>query len=290
MNFFTLPKALYENKNVYKILHHNDTCILHKKLTQNLLSREKIIISHSITFVVSGEIIVNTYDGQEVNVKSGEMMFMPRDSYLISDFIKGQKHMEAFLFFFDHKLLLNFLSNKIKHAKNSDKKPTICKLNTSVKISHYLSSLKNIYFDETNSKELLEIKILEFLHLVYQDNKEVLIDTLYTSEKRKKKKNIESIMVEHYDKNLTIKDFANLSGYSVCTFNREFKNRHGITPAQWMLDKKIQKAHELLEGGYSVTDTAMEIGYSSLSHFIKAYKRKYGKTPKQNILIKNRYF
>ncbi len=288
MSFFTLPKALYESKNVYKVLYHDESCILHKKLTQDLLNREKIIVSHSISFVVSGEIIVNTYDGQEVIVKSGEMMFMPRNSYLMSDFIRGQNSMEAFLFFFDHKILLKFLSNKIKDIKSGGKKPTICKLNSSAKIIHYLSSLKNIYFDETNNKELLEIKILEFLHLIYEGNREVLIETLYASENGKKNKDIEFAMTEHYDKNLTIKDFANLSGYSVCTFNRKFKDIHGITPTQWILDKKIQKAHELLVDGDSATNAALEVGYSSLSHFIKAYKRKYGKTPKQNILIKNR--
>ncbi len=83
-------------------------------------------------------------------------------------------------------------------------------------------------------------------------------------------------MLEHYDKNLTIADFADLSGRSLSTFNREFKLRHNKTPKQWLIEKKIFKAKELLDEGFSV-----EVGYHNVSHFIKAYKSIYGKTPKE---------
>ena len=101
-------------------------------------------------------------------------------------------------------------------------------------------------------------------------------ETLFASEIGKQKRDIELLMLEHYDKNLTIADFADLSGRSLSTFNREFKLRHNKTPKQWLIEKKIFKAKELLDEGFSV-----EVGYHNVSHFIKAYKSIYGKTPKE---------
>ncbi|WP_075533562.1 helix-turn-helix domain-containing protein [Moritella viscosa] len=91
-------------------------------------------------------------------------------------------------------------------------------------------------------------------------------------------------MLENYNKNLTVSDFANLSGRSLSTFNRDFKRKYGESPKQWLITKKMTKANSLLANGSNVTSCALEVGYSNVSHFIRAYKAIYGKTPKE---IKN---
>jgi AraC-like DNA-binding protein len=81
--------------------------------------------------------------------------------------------------------------------------------------------------------------------------------------------------------NLSVSDLAHLSGRSLSSFNRDFKNLHQITAKQWLLEKRLLHAKELLESEkYLVTEVAMMVGYNNISHFIKAYKRKYGLTPK----------
>ena len=124
---------------------------------------------------------------------------------------------------------------------------------------------------------------MEFLHLVYLNNQDEIINTLNSSENQKKRRNIDSIMMVNYDKNLTVTDFANLSGRSLSTFNRDFKRKHGQTPKQWLIKKKMEKAEKLLLEGINVTNCAIEVGYSNVSHFIKAYKFIYGETPKAKI-------
>jgi len=281
MKYNTLPKALYNLPSVKKILYHNDSCILYKKLTENLLNQEKISTSHCIALVVKGKVEIESYEGERLAFHENEMLFMPRDTYLISDFIKYQEGIEVFLIFFDHEIVVKFLGSKVKqHRIPSLTKSTICKLKTSKKVIHYFDSLKNIYFDSENDKDILELKVLEFLHLVYLNNPSEIIDTLSSSENQKKKRSIESIMADNYDKNITVTDFANLSGRSLSTFNRDFKRKHGQTPKQWLIKKKMEKAEKLLSEGVNVTNSAMEVGYSSVSHFIKAYKLIHGETPK----------
>ncbi len=281
MKYDTLPKSLYNHQGVKKILYHNDSCILYKRLTESLLDQEKISSSHCIVLVVKGKVEVTTYEGKCVASHENEMLFMPRDTYLISDFIKNQDGIKAFLVFFDHEIVVKFLGLKNKnHRKSTMSSSTICKLKTNSKILHYFDSLEAIYFDLENDKNILELKILEFLHLVYLNNQSEIIDTLKSSENQKKRRSIESIMMDNYDKNLTITDFANLSGRSLSTFNRDFKRKYGQTPKQWLIKKKMEKAEKLLSEGVNVTNSAIEVGYSNVSHFIKAYKLIHGETPK----------
>lgn len=281
MKYDTLPKALYKHPGVKKILFHNDSCILCKRLTESILEQEKISTSHCILLVLKGKVEVKTFEGEFVASHENEMLFMPRDTYLISDFVKNKEGIKIFLVFFDHEIVVRFLASKSKeHKKTTQETSNICKLQVNDKIVDYFNSLEDIYFDFENDKNILELKILEFLHLVYLINKDEIINTLMSSENQKKRRSIESIMIDNYDKNLTVTEFANLSGRSISTFNREFRKKHGQTPKQWLIKKKMEKAQKLLSDGKNVTNSAIEVGYSNVSNFIKAYKLVHGQTPK----------
>ncbi len=287
MKYQTLPKALYTYPGVEKILHDNQSCILFKKLTSSLLNQEKIATSHCFMYVLKGKVEVQSNEGNSITTQSGGMLFMPRDTYLISDFVIENEDAELFLIFIEHEIVDVFLSTEGEsNRKVSTRTPTICKLHASTKINHYFDSLKNIYSGVENSREMLKLKILEFLHLVNIDNRNDIVETLYVSEQRKKKRNIASLMLENYNKNLTVSDFANLSGRSLSTFNRDFKRKYETSPKQWLIAQKMSVANSLLANGSNVTNCALEIGYSNVSQFIKAYKAIYGKTPKE---IKNNY-
>lgn len=247
-----------------------------------MLRQEKISTSHCFVLVLRGKVEVQTSQGKSVTTHAGEMLFMPRDTYLISDFITDDDSIELYLVFIDHDIVNSFLSSKIdSHKERSNSPPIICKLQVNNTIKQYFNAIKDVYSDIENSKELLRLKIFEFLHLIYSSNRQDLVDTLFSSEQHKKTRSITSLMLENYDKNLTVTDFANLSGRSVSSFNRDFKRKYDQTPKQWLIEQKMRKADKLLADGSNVTECAMEVGYSNVSHFIKAYKLIHGKTPKE---------
>jgi AraC-like DNA-binding protein len=88
-------------------------------------------------------------------------------------------------------------------------------------------------------------------------------------------------MLEHYDKNLSVSDWATLSGHSLSTFNRKFKKRYNTSPKQWLLEHNMKLADEALRSGLSVSECATEFGYNNTSNFIKAFSKIYKSTPKQ---------
>jgi AraC-like DNA-binding protein len=278
MTFYTLPKAFYHFDGVKQILSHEDNCILHKVLKEDVIDAEALMTSHAIVYVAEGKAQVNTYDGEEVHIHKGEMLFMPRDSYVISDYTNEGKEVEVYLFFFNHEIALKFLATQ---TPITDAKEILCKLNVSKNIHAYLKYICDLEIENIHDNAFLELKLLELLHLIIQKDKEPFISTLQASEQNKQKRDISELMETYFDKNLSIKDYAALSGRSLSTFNRIFKEKYNTTPKQWLIEKKIEKAKSLLETGKSVTDTAFEVGYSNVSHFIQAYKSVYNKTPKE---------
>ncbi|PIE48222.1 MAG: AraC family transcriptional regulator, partial [Gammaproteobacteria bacterium] len=58
-----------------------------------------------------------------------------------------------------------------------------------------------------------------------------------------------------------------------------FKQVYGLTPFDYARDKRLEKAKQMLRQGENVTQTAFQLGYSSPSHFAKAFKEHFGYLP-----------
>jgi AraC-like DNA-binding protein len=79
-------------------------------------------------------------------------------------------------------------------------------------------------------------------------------------------------------------ELARLSGRSLSAFKRDFEEHFRMSPGQWIRRKRLEHAHLLLRNTEkNVSEVSMEIGYESVSHFIKAYKLQYGFTPKHSL-------
>ncbi len=70
-----------------------------------------------------------------------------------------------------------------------------------------------------------------------------------------------------------------MSRYYFC---RLFKQSTGISPYQYVIQCRIDRAKALLlQGQQSIADVALQVGFTSQSHFTKHFKRLVGATPKQ---------
>ena len=68
-------------------------------------------------------------------------------------------------------------------------------------------------------------------------------------------------------------------GMSGRTLARRFEEELGMSLRSWRRRLRLFKAIELLGGGLGVTQTAMELGYSSTSAFIYAFRIEMGCSP-----------
>ncbi|WP_108803885.1 AraC family transcriptional regulator [Aquimarina sp. Aq107] len=62
---------------------------------------------------------------------------------------------------------------------------------------------------------------------------------------------------------------------------RLFKRYYGLTPRQYLIDKRIEKSKENLRNGISVTETCFSVGFKSLGSFSTLFKNKTGKSPSE---------
>lgn len=81
-------------------------------------------------------------------------------------------------------------------------------------------------------------------------------------------------------KNYTIGELASSLHISEVYLRRLFHQETGVSPKQYLLQRRIQKAMSLLGTDYfSIADIAGQCGFNDPKHFSVAYKKITGKTP-----------
>lgn len=92
--------------------------------------------------------------------------------------------------------------------------------------------------------------------------------------------NICDYIQAHCSEDLNLDDIANMCGFSKFYFSRLFKQFTNISFYKYVNQKRITKATELLiNPKNSITDVALNCGFSSLSSFIRMFKIIKGCTP-----------
>ncbi|MCX2795434.1 AraC family transcriptional regulator [Microbulbifer thermotolerans] len=85
---------------------------------------------------------------------------------------------------------------------------------------------------------------------------------------------------EHLAQPLPLARLAAVAHLSPRRLSELFKRSYGMTPHQYQLERRMQRAWSLLERGeFSVERIAEEVGYSSLSAFSDRFRRHFGKSP-----------
>lgn len=79
---------------------------------------------------------------------------------------------------------------------------------------------------------------------------------------------------------LESKELAKLAGLSDCHFSRAFRQSIGIPPHRYVVTRRVAIAASLIQQtDRSLTEIALEVGFSDQSHFTRAFTRVKGETP-----------
>jgi AraC-like DNA-binding protein len=91
-----------------------------------------------------------------------------------------------------------------------------------------------------------------------------------------------TILEENMETPPDLPTLASQVGMSLTKFKDSFALVHGMPPYAWLRARRLEKAMFLLhDGGRNVTEAAMEVGYSNLSHFAKVFAEYFGIKPSQ---------
>lgn len=106
-----------------------------------------------------------------------------------------------------------------------------------------------------------------------------------------------ALLRAHLATPLSLEEIGRAVGCSQFHLSRTFSTATGMTITQYLRQLRMDRAAELLRSGeFNVTEAALEVGYSSLSHFSQAFHETFGccpglyplRTPAQNSSLKPR--
>ncbi len=154
------------------------------------------------------------------------------------------------------------------------------------KLVKMLIEIKNEYIEGSPYSEIsIYSKVLEMFTLIGKNyNKNIIANTdknmLLNEEYVSKFMEVCDYIGEHCAYDLRLDDVADMAGFSKFYFERLFKQFTGTSFYKYVNRKRISKAQELLiEPGNTVTDVAINCGFTSISSFIRMFKLQKGCTP-----------
>ncbi len=206
----------------------------------------------------------------DINLKS--------DSILISALISIKKFHK--LFSQDgHKI--DFLSSENsnqKYYKDND-------INNSMLL--VLNQMLN-YRTSSITKDLyLKSKIYEIFSLIFDSKNDTDVEKcpfIMNDDHLKKIKLAKEIILDRFDAPPTLIDLSSEINLSLRQLKQGFKETYGKPVFKYLFDFKMDLAIKLLvDGKYNVNQVGLKLGYSNSSHFIHAFKKRFGITPKAYI-------
>lgn len=139
-------------------------------------------------------------------------------------------------------------------------------------------SIKTLYFKG---------KTYELLSLYFNRSEDTnieqcpfLVDETNVIKIRKAK----DIIIARMSEPPTLQELADEIQLSLKKLKEGFKQIYGDSVFSFLFDYKMEVARKLLETGENnVNEVGLKVGYSTASHFISAFKKKYGTTPKKYV-------
>lgn len=198
------------------------------------------------------------------------------NTWLVSVLISIAKFHSLFSSDADH---ISFLTPENSTKKYYDNLPFTSSI--AVVLSQILQakvhdSMKSLYFKG---------KVYELLSLYFNKNEDPSLEQcpfLVDEENVRKIRRAKDIILERMSDPPSLENLATEIGLSLKKLKEGFKQLYGDTVFAYLLDHKMEEARRMLDSQkFNVNEVGLKLGYSTASHFIAAFKKKYGTTPKK---------
>lgn len=174
---------------------------------------------------------------------------------------------------------ISFLSRENSSRKYYDNLPfssSIAVVLSQILQAKVHDSMKSLYFKG---------KVYELLSLYFNKSEDPSVEQcpfLVDEENIQKIRQAKAIILERMTDPPSLEQLAVEIGLSLKKLKEGFKQLYGDTVFAYLLDHKMEEARRMLDSQkYNVNEVGLKLGYSTASHFITAFKKKYGTTPKK---------
>tara|TARA_R110001583_G_scaffold69450_2_gene196910 strand:+ start:162 stop:1025 length:864 start_codon:yes stop_codon:yes gene_type:complete len=278
----------FKNHSNYSKIVGNDFLLVEYKCPINIETYQLWVERHLITYVISGK--KDWISGEKTyKLNAGDSLFIRKGVYTTKQYLESDYC--VMLFFMDDEFINRFMNeNPLFKRKLQFKKETNLIYNVAANKSFKIL-IESIfqYLKKRNEipKSLVEIKFKELLFNIVLNSKNKDLLNFFNSISKNTRTIIEDIMIQNFQYDLKLNDFAKLCGKSLSTFKREFKLNFNTTPGKWLINKRLEYAKTLLiSTDLTVSQIGYESGFKNNSHFIQVFKKKLNVTPKRYKILK----
>lgn len=269
----------------HKITSNVGIEVIHNQNTQKV-DVAKVRLNSNLLFILLAGSKDVFFPDKKIRIRAGEALFLSQGNYLMSEKLVEVNQYESIMLFFDNAVARELSRNLLK---NSDSSSTQLRVN-SIKVGYsehsiaFATSLKNYFAQPATHRldEMLKIKLQELFYLICQGSYESEFLSFLKSLQNKKALSLEQLMQECYKETFSLDQLAFLAGYSLSTFKRKFKEIFNDSPSRWIQARRLQEAQFLLQNTpKNINEVGYELGFESISHFIRVFKNQFGVTPKE---------
>ena len=201
------------------------------------------------------------------------------DSAVVSLVISIKKFHGLFSEDADHIHFLSPENNIKKYYDTRNITPAMSVVLSQILEAKIHESLKPLYFKG---------KVYELLSLFFNKNEDTYVEQcpfLVDEENVRKIRKAKEIILNQMTEPPTLQGLASEIGLNVKKLKEGFKQIYGETVFGYLLDFKMNEARSMLDTKqYNVNEISIKLGYSTSSHFISAFKKKFGTTPKKYLM------
>lgn len=197
-------------------------------------------------------------------------------TWLVSVLISIKKFHSLFSMEADY---IHFLSDENKDKKyytNAPITPSIAVVLSQIMNYNLNNSVKGLY---------LKGKAYELISLYFNKPEEADMEQcpfLIDEDNIRKIRKAKDIIISRMAEPPSLQELSEEIGLNLKKLKEGFKQIYGDSVYSFLFDYKMEYARKILEGGENnVNEVGLKVGYSTASHFIAAFKKKYGTTPKK---------
>lgn len=201
------------------------------------------------------------------------------DSAVVSLVISIKKFHSLFSEDADH---IHFLSAENNTKKYYDTRPI------SPAMSVVLSQILETKLHESIQTLYFKGKVYELLSLFFNKSEDADMEQcpfLMDEENVRKIRKAKEIILNQMTEPPTLQELSAEIGLNIKKLKEGFKQIYGDTVYGYLLDHKMNEARSMLNSRqYNINEISLKLGYSTSSHFIAAFKKKFGTTPKKYLM------
>ena len=153
-----------------------------------------------------------------------------------------------------------------------------------------LNQLFTTQLSESASRLFYQGKAYEILSLYFSERKPNTESCPFLNDQEtvRKIKHAKEHLLKNQEAPPSLKELAKFAGLNEYQLKAGFKEIYGNSVFGYLLDHKLDHARVLLDTQkHKVNEVAYQLGYTNPSHFIAAFKKKFGMTPKKYLMGKN---